>query len=164
MANANTGLSVGDRVLTLLDLYPTGYQAGARDHNQWGVGGVVIERITGHGLCYCVRHDDGTEGVYEPGEVRLFGPEDAPPKDVRLVPADMVGHRQVHIMCDLGGVIHYVLGRPWEYATPTKCDPSDIKLFRWTAKGVPGDHPQIQGRICSRCFPDGYYAIEGAKP
>lgn len=36
---------------------------------RWGVTGTVINRHDGHGICYVVRHDDGSEAGYDPREV-----------------------------------------------------------------------------------------------
>ena len=62
---------VGDPVFTLRDLHPSGYQSGARDGNQWGVPGLVLEVSRGHGVCYRVQTWD-TWGWYEPGELRAY--------------------------------------------------------------------------------------------
>lgn len=35
---------------------------------KWGVTGTVAWHHDSHGLCYDVRHDDGTEGCYDPAE------------------------------------------------------------------------------------------------
>lgn len=35
---------------------------------KWGVTGRIIMHHDSHGLCYDVRHDDGTEGCYDPNE------------------------------------------------------------------------------------------------
>ena len=36
---------------------------------KWGVQGTVITHHDSHGLCYDVRHEDGTQGCYEPSEL-----------------------------------------------------------------------------------------------
>ena len=38
---------------------------------QWGVRGVVITHHDSHGLCYDVRHPDGTIGCYNPSELMV---------------------------------------------------------------------------------------------
>ena len=37
----------------------------------WGVYGTIIDRQTGHGTCYLVKHDDGTEEWYDVAELEL---------------------------------------------------------------------------------------------
>lgn len=44
---------------------------------KWGMTGTIIMHHDSHGLCYDVRHDDGTEGCYDPPEFDVL-PE---PKD-----------------------------------------------------------------------------------
>lgn len=41
---------------------------------KWGVQGVVLTHHDSHGLYYEVRHDDGTEGSYDPSELELVNP------------------------------------------------------------------------------------------
>ena len=36
---------------------------------RWGVTGTIINRNDAHGVCYVVRHDDGTEAGYDPREL-----------------------------------------------------------------------------------------------
>lgn len=61
---------VGDVVLTVRPIQePSGYESGARAHNQWGVTGEVTHVHHSHGLCYRVRHQDESAGVYEPTEL-----------------------------------------------------------------------------------------------
>ena len=37
----------------------------------WGVKGQVLTHHDSHGLCYDVRHQDGTEGCYDPSELKV---------------------------------------------------------------------------------------------
>lgn len=39
---------------------------------KWGVEGVVTTHHDSHGLCYDVRHEDGTMGTYEPAEISIL--------------------------------------------------------------------------------------------
>lgn len=39
---------------------------------KWGVTGTIIRHHDSHGLCYDVRHDDGTEGCYDPPEFEVI--------------------------------------------------------------------------------------------
>lgn len=39
----------------------------------WGAKGVVIMHHDSHGLCYDVRHEDGTVGCYDPTEFQVDG-------------------------------------------------------------------------------------------
>jgi len=36
---------------------------------KWGVQGTVITHHDSHGLCYDVRHEDGTQSCYDPSEL-----------------------------------------------------------------------------------------------
>lgn len=38
---------------------------------KWGVQGRVITHHDSHGLCYDVRHEDGTVGCYDPSELEV---------------------------------------------------------------------------------------------
>lgn len=40
---------------------------------KWGVAGTIIMHHDSHGLCYDVRHDNGTEGCYDPSEFEVVG-------------------------------------------------------------------------------------------
>ena len=40
-------------------------------HRKWGVTGTIIMHDS-HGLCYDVKHDDGTTGSYDPKEFTLI--------------------------------------------------------------------------------------------
>lgn len=43
----------------------------AWEKRKWGVQGTVITHHDSHGLCYDVRHEDGTEGCYDPSELEV---------------------------------------------------------------------------------------------
>ena len=43
---------------------------------KWGVRGSVITHHDSHGLCYDVRHEDGTEGSYDPSELEIIVTEE----------------------------------------------------------------------------------------
>lgn len=38
---------------------------------KWGVRGTVLTHHDSHGLCYDVRHEDGTKGCYDPSELEV---------------------------------------------------------------------------------------------
>ncbi len=38
---------------------------------KWGVRGTVVDHHGAHGLYYDVRHEDGTEGPYDPSELEI---------------------------------------------------------------------------------------------
>jgi hypothetical protein len=40
----------------------------------WGVEGSIIMHHDSHGLCYDVRHPDGTQGCYDPTEIEIVVP------------------------------------------------------------------------------------------
>jgi hypothetical protein len=39
---------------------------------QWGKEGVIVKRHDSHGLCYDVKHKDGTIACYDPDELELI--------------------------------------------------------------------------------------------
>lgn len=39
---------------------------------KWGVQGKVLTHHDSHGLCYDVRHTDGTVGCYDPSEIEII--------------------------------------------------------------------------------------------
>lgn len=43
---------------------------------KWGVFGRIIMHHDSHGLCYDVRHDDGTQGCYDPDEFAVVPGEE----------------------------------------------------------------------------------------
>ncbi len=38
---------------------------------KWGVEGAIITHHDSHGLCYDVKHEDGTQGCYDPSEFEV---------------------------------------------------------------------------------------------
>jgi hypothetical protein len=44
----------------------------ARANRKWGVKGMITHYHDSHDLCYDVRHDNGTEGCYEPTEFEVL--------------------------------------------------------------------------------------------
>lgn len=63
-------LQFGTKVRTTCD-------AGGEDWTdtmarRWGVDGVVVDRSDAHGLCYCVRYTDGSEGWFDPAELAMI--------------------------------------------------------------------------------------------
>lgn len=47
----------------------------ARANRKWGVHGRVLTHHDSHGLCYEVRHSDGTVGAYDPSELEVVDNE-----------------------------------------------------------------------------------------
>ncbi len=41
------------------------------EKRKWGVRGKVLRHHDSHGLCYDVKHEDGSEGCYDPSEFRV---------------------------------------------------------------------------------------------
>ena len=39
---------------------------------KWNVQGIVLRHYDSHGLCYEVKHEDGTEGCYDPSELEVI--------------------------------------------------------------------------------------------
>ncbi len=39
---------------------------------KWGVRGKVLTHHDSHGLCYDLKHEDGTEGCYNPSELKVL--------------------------------------------------------------------------------------------
>ncbi len=64
-------MKIGDRVRTIEDSRATDWSIGARSNVRWGVDGKVVHVHHGHGLCYDVRHDDGSKAPYNPEELKL---------------------------------------------------------------------------------------------
>ena len=61
----------GTRVITLaVDNPATDWSNPAS--RRFGVKGTVTKEYRGHGLCYAVKHDDGTEAGYEPRELHVI--------------------------------------------------------------------------------------------
>jgi hypothetical protein len=44
---------------------------GVKEKCRWGVRGEVVNYSSGHGLCYEVKHDDGTTAWYDPSEFHI---------------------------------------------------------------------------------------------
>lgn len=64
----------GDRVLTRRIINPpTDWTPEAARLRRFEVEGTVIQSHNGHGLCYTIRHQDGSMGAYEPQELELLG-------------------------------------------------------------------------------------------
>ncbi|MDE1970708.1 MAG: hypothetical protein KGI50_04015 [Patescibacteria group bacterium] len=42
------------------------------ESKKWGIRGEVITHHDSHGLCYEVRHEDGTRGYYDPSELEVI--------------------------------------------------------------------------------------------
>jgi hypothetical protein len=65
-------LDPGTRVRTTKASTPDGdWMPEVRAARRWGVPGTIMRHHDSHGLCYDVRHDDGTEGSYEPSEFEV---------------------------------------------------------------------------------------------
>lgn len=66
-------LDPGTRVRTTKSTTSDGeWSKEARAARKWGVEGRIIMHHDSHGLCYDVRHDDGTMGYYEPTEFEVI--------------------------------------------------------------------------------------------
>ena len=48
----------------------TDWTPGALASRQWGVVGEIVEHHDSYGLCYEVKHPDGTIGYYDPTEIK----------------------------------------------------------------------------------------------
>ena len=59
------------------------YTAEGKKKRKWGVTGIIIAHHNSHGLCYDVRHDDGSVGTYDPDELELIGSFRKPKKPCR---------------------------------------------------------------------------------
>ena len=44
----------------------------AKNRRRWGVEGEVIKHHDSHGLCYDVKHADGSVGCYDPTELQIL--------------------------------------------------------------------------------------------
>lgn len=60
----------GTRVQTTVDACGHDWTHEAQLERKWGVEGTVIDRSDSHGLCYHVRHADGSDGWYDPAELQ----------------------------------------------------------------------------------------------
>ena len=70
-------LEPGERLLPgtkirTLEEKGTNFTEDARKFRKWGVEGVIEKAHDGHGLCYAVKHDDGTYGYYDPAEFEIL--------------------------------------------------------------------------------------------
>ena len=66
---ADEPLQFGTKVRTTEDAGSNDWTAAGRAQRRWGEKGVVMDRSDSHGLCFCVRHQDGTKAWYEPDEL-----------------------------------------------------------------------------------------------
>jgi hypothetical protein len=63
-------IQIGTRVETIKPARESNdWTAEALAARKWGVSGKIIKEHDSHGLCYDVRHEDGTTGCYEPREL-----------------------------------------------------------------------------------------------
>ncbi len=53
----------------------TDWTKQAKKNRKWGVEGKVVTHHDSHGLCYDVRHSDGTGGCYDPTELEILKDE-----------------------------------------------------------------------------------------
>lgn len=49
-----------------------GWTPEAWKERKWGVRGEIVGHHDSHGLCYTVRHEDGTVGYYDSSELKVF--------------------------------------------------------------------------------------------
>lgn len=64
----------GTRVKTVAVESPsTDWTEEGKRSRKFGITGSVITHHDSHGFCYDVRHDDGTDGCYDPEELELLG-------------------------------------------------------------------------------------------
>ena len=65
-------IAPGTQVKTTEKQLPdTEWSKEVQANRKWGVKGVVLRHYDSHGLCYDVRHEDGTEGCYDPSEFEI---------------------------------------------------------------------------------------------
>lgn len=68
-----TRLSNGTKVKTLYAVTrDEDWSSEALKNRKWGVEGEVVSHHDSHGLCYEVRHPDGTIGCYDPTELEVL--------------------------------------------------------------------------------------------
>lgn len=65
-------LPEGIRVKTLGPKNDDQYTENALKSRKWGVAGEIVDVHNSHGLCYDVKHDNGTIGTYDPDEFELI--------------------------------------------------------------------------------------------
>ena len=61
-------IMIGDKVTTTEE-NPTVTGWRKPEDRRWGVSGGVFNESDSHGLCYQVKHDDGSLGWYDPSEL-----------------------------------------------------------------------------------------------
>ena len=66
---ATDSFPYGTKVRTTADAGADDWAERVRPNRRWGVEGIVIDRMSGHGLCYHIRHRDGSKAWYEPAEL-----------------------------------------------------------------------------------------------
>lgn len=62
-------LPVGTRVKTLTPAGSNDWVETLKQSRKWGVVGTIVDYSDSHGLCYKVKHDNGTESWYNPEEL-----------------------------------------------------------------------------------------------
>jgi hypothetical protein len=63
---------IGSAVVTVQpETESTDWTGEALASRKWGVIGTIEHEHNSHGLCYRVRHSDGSVGYYEPRELRV---------------------------------------------------------------------------------------------
>lgn len=67
-------LRVGDFVCTIQDAGRDDWQCDSRICCAWGVIGQILDISDAHGLCYFVRHGDGTCSWYDHDELKRWHP------------------------------------------------------------------------------------------
>lgn len=73
MINWKHGDSYGQKVRTnIIKKFNKTYTLSAQEKRKDGMLGVVIGHRDSHGLCFDVRHEDGTIGSYEPEELEII--------------------------------------------------------------------------------------------
>ena len=69
-------ISAGTLVKTTSSNTPDSeWTSEARTNRKWGVQGKVLTHHDSHGLCYEVKHSDGTVGAYDPSELEVVDNE-----------------------------------------------------------------------------------------
>ena len=68
-------LRMDTRVQTLKPLHNDRYNKESIKERKWGTMGAVLQYHDSHGLCYTVKHDDGSTACYDPDEIEII-PED----------------------------------------------------------------------------------------
>lgn len=60
------------RVKTTFAQHDDQYTPESKLRRKWNELGIIIAHHDSHGLCYEVRHDDGTIGCYDPDELDFY--------------------------------------------------------------------------------------------